>query len=153
MGYLFFSTEGRIPRSRWWIGLLVLVVISIAALGIAYGWLRNDLIFTERGRTIILAISLALLWPSYCLSVKRLHDRDRSAILAVIVFALSISKTLLDYLGLTGNPLAAPTMLDAALQGVLALAGLFFLVDLGMIRGTQGPNRYGPDPLARFRTA
>jgi uncharacterized membrane protein YhaH (DUF805 family) len=32
---------------------------------------------------------------------------------------------------------------------LLSVAGLFVFVENGFMRGTDGPNRYGPDPLAR----
>jgi uncharacterized membrane protein YhaH (DUF805 family) len=32
---------------------------------------------------------------------------------------------------------------------LLSIAGLFVFVENGFMRGTDGPNRYGPDPLAR----
>ncbi len=36
---------------------------------------------------------------------------------------------------------------------VLAVAGIYMLVQLGFLRGTPGSNTYGPDPLAMTATA
>ena len=36
-----------------------------------------------------------------------------------------------------------------AVVGLVGFAiGLWVLIDLGLLKGTPGPNRYGPDPLA-----
>lgn len=34
------------------------------------------------------------------------------------------------------------------LVGIIPLVNLWVLIELGFLRGTIGPNRYGPDPLA-----
>jgi uncharacterized membrane protein YhaH (DUF805 family) len=34
------------------------------------------------------------------------------------------------------------------LVGIIPLVNLWVLIELGFLRGTPGPNRYGPDPLA-----
>jgi uncharacterized membrane protein YhaH (DUF805 family) len=48
---------------------------------------------------------------------------------------------------LMGDPVNPGTLVTAGfvLSGIWALA---MFVDLGFLRGTQGPNQYGPDPLA-----
>jgi len=75
-------------------------------------------------------------------SVRRLHDRDRSA-WWLLLYLLA---------PLTLQTIAAFNDLDAALTVMLnVLAGaitIWALVDLGCLRGTWGTNRYGPDPLA-----
>jgi uncharacterized membrane protein YhaH (DUF805 family) len=53
-------------------------------------------------------------------------------------------------LGLTGNP-DKWTMLDYLLGGIIFTVSMWFLIELGFFRGTPGPNRYGPDPLAEQR--
>lgn len=70
---LLLTTDGRISRKQWWIGVLCLFVVSIVAslvLGILAG-----------GNTTALAwfavlINLALLYPTYCIGLKRRHDRN-----------------------------------------------------------------------------
>ena len=51
---------------------------------------------------------------------------------------------------LTSLQVAANSNEDVkAVVGLIGLAiGLWVLIDLGLLKGTPGPNRYGPDPLA-----
>jgi uncharacterized membrane protein YhaH (DUF805 family) len=39
-----------------------------------------------------------------------------------------------------------------ALDVIIAVIFLWFLVELGFLKGTQGRNRYGPDPLGRVQS-
>jgi uncharacterized membrane protein YhaH (DUF805 family) len=38
------------------------------------------------------------------------------------------------------------------LDVIIAVIFLWFLVELGFLKGTQGRNRYGPDPLGRVQS-
>jgi uncharacterized membrane protein YhaH (DUF805 family) len=63
---LFLSFDGRISRQPFWIGVLVLFA-------------ANVLIAVVLGRGVLGALaSLALVYPSIALSVKRWHDRGKS---------------------------------------------------------------------------
>ena len=42
----------------------------------------------------------------------------------------------------------APNPVDWVLNAIIFVVALWFFVELGCLRGTVGPNRYGPDPLA-----
>nr|WP_314076198.1 DUF805 domain-containing protein [uncultured Roseococcus sp.] len=83
------------------------------------------------------AVLLAALWALLALIVKRLHDRDLSGghaawIMAVLLFA-----------GLIGMPL------DPLLDELVAIFALGLLAWLAIVRGTEGPNRFGPPPASR----
>lgn len=76
LSLLFFSTEGRIPRSTYWYYTLAIYLISITAfiLDLIFGTFNEDVgigLFT-------IIMSLIFMLPSYAVSIKRLHDRDRS---------------------------------------------------------------------------
>ncbi len=45
------------------------------------------------------------------------------------------------------DPMLYSAMLMAALMTAIGA-----IVELGLMRGTLGPNRYGPDPLAKIRS-
>jgi uncharacterized membrane protein YhaH (DUF805 family) len=79
--------------------------------------------------------------------VKRLHDRDRPGILAAVFLGPSLLVGITDALGITGR--GTWNTLDYLLNGLVLIVSLWALVELGFLRGTQGPNRYGPDPLER----
>lgn len=134
--YLFFSFDGRISRKPYWIATCVLFVAAFISL-----WIYYD------DRRLGAIVSLVLLYPSLAVMVKRAHDRETPI---WIVMACAILTTLLDALEifeLTG-PLENPSALYwLLLLPLLPIIG-YLCVVLGFLRGTRGPNRYGPDPLA-----
>ena len=71
--HILFSFSGRIPRMTYWLyGVLGLLLVSLMAtllLGIAG---------VEERRAEVLA-NLLIAWPAAAISVKRWHDRDKSA--------------------------------------------------------------------------
>ncbi|MNU10754.1 hypothetical protein D3C72_2580940 [compost metagenome] len=48
-----------------------------------------------------------------------------------------------------GNGIVMPTpdMWMSVLYLLLGIFGIYMLVQLGFLKGTPGPNSYGPDPL------
>jgi uncharacterized membrane protein YhaH (DUF805 family) len=46
-----------------------------------------------------------------------------------------------------GIPMATPTMVFSVLGLVMLVYSIYMLVVLGFLKGTAGPNQYGPDPL------
>jgi uncharacterized membrane protein YhaH (DUF805 family) len=80
-----------------------------------------------------------MIWIGLAVATKRLHDRNKSAWWLVPFYALPV---VLD---------GAGNAVDAIMGIVLSLASLaisiWALVELGFLRGTPGPNAYGPDPL------
>ena len=145
LSYILTSTSGRIPRSQWWAGVLILVVISLVinliliyALGI---------MFTTAGRIIALIVQLVLAYPFYAVSAKRFQDRDKPGTLAWIFVGLSILASLLTLIGAMGNP-RQPGVLDWIFGVASLIVAVWYIVELGILRGTVGSNTYGPDPLA-----
>jgi uncharacterized membrane protein YhaH (DUF805 family) len=84
----------------------------------------------------------------YALNAKRFQDRNKPKIYALIAFAIGAFKAVLDLLGITGDWFG-PNMGDTIFQVILTIIGIWYLVELGFLRGTAGPNDYGPDPLQR----
>jgi uncharacterized membrane protein YhaH (DUF805 family) len=52
-----------------------------------------------------------------------------------------------DLFRFTGDPWV-PNAGDTMFQIALVVVGLWYIVELGFLSGTAGPNDYGPDPLA-----
>ena len=111
--YLFTSLEGRIGRQTFWMGVIVLIVISIIA-SVLDGILGT---MGESGFGIISAVvSLIMLYPSIMLYAKRWHDRGKSGWWTLII--------------------------------LVPIIGFFWiLIELGMLKGTDGTNQYGADPV------
>ena len=135
---LLFSFEGRINRGKFWLAVLAYVVISIvlALLLIipVLGWLLAGIGY------------LGMIVSGIFVAIKRLHDRNKPgwwvAIFYVIPMILSGASAYMTYE-------AGEQTSMAMLISLISLAiSLWALVELGCLRGTVGPNQYGPDPIA-----
>ena len=153
-GDIFFGFRGRINRKIYWAGsvLVGLAGFLFAAL-LAYLATKNPLApeVWERPADkasiwapVWLAYFGFLVWPSTALAVKRLHDRNRPVWIWYVYYALALAVSLVPLrpsLESEANPasgfLAAP---------LAFLAGYIFF-ELGVFRGTPGPNAHGDDPL------
>jgi len=126
--YATFS--GRASRSEyWWFQLfywIALIVTGILTVALAAVFNANEnslFIFVPIGLLV-----LAMLLPVIALQVRRFHDRDMSGwwyLGAVIV----------------GN---------VPFVGILIWIAVFVI---SCLKGTDGPNRFGPDPLRPGSTA
>lgn len=125
--YVTFS--GRASRSEfWWFMLfywLVLIGVSLLVFGVfgtlggpGNGGLGGGYLFLVLFGVVFVVLFLPLL----SVTVRRLHDRDMSGWWYLLVLILSQ----VPYLGV--------------------LVSIGFLVLMAM-KGTDGPNRFGPDPL------
>jgi uncharacterized membrane protein YhaH (DUF805 family) len=141
LGYILSSTQGRIPRSQWWAGLAVLIVVGLV-LAVIIAWAFGP---TLIGIIATLVLQIILLYPSYALSAKRFQDRNKPGSLALIGIGLGIVQTVARLVGLS-DPFN-PGVLDWILNVALIIVGIWYLIELGILRGTVGPNTYGPDPL------
>jgi uncharacterized membrane protein YhaH (DUF805 family) len=146
LSYLYTSFDGRINRQPYWLGTIILVVVMLViifAVGFAIG-IPDTIDF--RFRLVTFILQLVFLYPSAALMVKRLHDRNRPTYFAAFILVPVILKGLTDLIGMTGDPFSA-TALDYILNGIIFIVAIWFFIELGILRGTVGPNQYGPDPL------
>src|SRR5262249_12383731 len=90
---------------------------------------------------IILAFVIVSWISAFAIGVKRLHDRNKSGWWILLFYVVPL------LLGGGGN------QAESAVAGILGLVSLaisiWALIELGFLRGTVGPNRFGPDPLQR----
>jgi len=123
---LLTSFEGRINRAKWWLGLLILVIVQwivwyIIAMTMGVDMMAtNDPAQMEQTMTAVgipvAIVSLLFLYPTLALYTKRWHDRGKSGWWTLIIL-------------------------------IPLIGGIWALIELGILRGTVGPNQYGPDPL------
>ena len=92
-------------------------------------------------------VQLVLLYPSSALMVKRLQDRNKPAWYVALILAPLLLQGLTNIIGITGDPFNQG-MLDYLFAIWLFVVGVWFFIELGCLRGTVGPNQYGPDPIA-----
>ena len=162
---MFTGFAGRINRAKWWLGTVIMIVVSVilyfilaAVFGVSSAMMDPaQMVSALRTIAIIQIILLAILaYPVTALMMKRLNDRDRPSYFAYIFWAPTVLSVLGGLFGMTMTTadlggVAIPT--QSGLGWVLALAslavGIWALIELGILKGTDGPNQHGPDPLAK----
>ena len=127
----YCSFKGRASRSEFWWFCLFTLLINIAV-GIV-GAIAPAL------ASIISAVqALWLLLPTVSVSTRRVHDRDLSGWWQALPAALMLP-------GLVGVAADADWLfILVAFAAVIASIGLMVVYAL---KGTSGPNRFGPYPL------
>ena len=155
-GNLLFGFSGRINRAKWWLTVLVTIIISVV--------IQLVVAINETVGGILALISfIVTIWIGLAAGAKRLHDLNRTAAWLVVFYGVPIVLIII-LIAYAGMSLGAAVLtggadnLDAsALVGlggiaiviiVLVMAvGIWSFIWFGCLRGTVGPNQYGPDPL------
>jgi uncharacterized membrane protein YhaH (DUF805 family) len=145
---LLFSFNGRINRAKYWLAALIYMVVWIVFIAFIFMWIGKldfENLFGVAGAGLLIwligfILFIAATWSGLAVGVKRLHDRDKSG-WWILLFWLGPSV-------LGGWPAAAPELGGGLILSLAAGAiAIWGFVELGCLRGTPGPNRYGPDPL------
>jgi uncharacterized membrane protein YhaH (DUF805 family) len=156
-GQYLFGFDGRINRAKWWLLVLVqigaAIVFNVAAMSLVGASMMSAMSggsVSSAGGSVLLMILLSLVYVVLmfivwlAVTIKRLHDRDKSGVW-ILLFAVGPWACLLLGAGLSFGR-------AGSLGGLFMLAGLavsvWAFVELGCLRGTIGSNRFGPDPLA-----
>jgi uncharacterized membrane protein YhaH (DUF805 family) len=179
-----FGLNGRISRSRWWLGLLVTLgvmfsgfsvagMLLAAVLAIRFPGLVQDPAFEQKVEdpqwasspeamafvvTVLAVLSavmvpvLLIRWNTLAIAVKRFHDRGLSGWLVLVLLVPPGAAI--------GAPfLPADTLArlheqtGTGLWLLCATVWLWGLLQLGILPGNNGSNRYGGDPLKRSAPA
>jgi uncharacterized membrane protein YhaH (DUF805 family) len=136
---LLFSFHGRINRAKYWLAILIYVIVGLilGVIGLALG---QGVVMQILGGIV----ELVALVSSLAIATKRLHDRGRSAWWLLMFYLLP---SVLAGIG-AAIELSSGAMALGVIFTVAGLAiGIWAFVELGCLRGTIGPNPYGPDPL------
>ena len=120
---LFFSAAGRAPRAPSVIAAVLL--LAIAAL---YESVIPPTLHWITG----LFVYVPLFFSGCCVLSKRLHDRGRSGWWAALVLA---------------SIMAVWPRPEGFFDFLFALVVVWAVVELGVMPGETGANRYGPNPL------
>ncbi len=153
-GDVFFAFRGRINRKVYW-GASVLLAIAGACFVGLLSYLATGNAFAPEvwqrpadkaglWGPVWLAYFGFLVWPSTALAVKRFHDRDRPVWVWYAYYTLSLAASLAPLRASLG---AEPTESSSFLALPLAIFTGYIFFELGVFRGTAGPNAHGPDPL------
>lgn len=135
---LFTSLDGRINRKRYWIGIVILLVVSIVI---------QIAVIAAASMKAAMIVGLIFVWPSFALAVKRAHDRNRTAWMPAIFFALVVAVNYMQLAGFHEDFDEKPTITFGIVSVIFLGFAIYGFVVWGCLRGTTGPNRYGPDPL------
>jgi uncharacterized membrane protein YhaH (DUF805 family) len=155
--YAEFS--GRSRRTEYWmfflfqilLGVAFWVLLAIVGGGALMSGGDPTALAAAGGAVMIIfalygLVSLALFIPGIAVTVRRLHDTNRTGwwILAPIAGYVLMA---------IGGVLAAASPDNPGLGGILAMVGgiaVFILAIILLVfmflEGTRGPNNYGPDP-------
>jgi uncharacterized membrane protein YhaH (DUF805 family) len=167
----FTSFAGRISRKTWWLGTIIMIVVSLilyfilsSILGTGMTAMMDPQKLAEpgymegvmRSAAIQQLITLVVLfYPVTVLMSKRLNDRDRPSWFKWVFWAPTVIATILGLLGMAYNfndvggvKIPEPTTLMTAVTVLSVVIGIWALVELGFLRGTEGANRFGPDSIA-----
>ncbi|ODS01634.1 hypothetical protein AUC69_05000 [Methyloceanibacter superfactus] len=141
--YIFASFDGRINRAKWWAGIVIILVVSIII-----GFIIEVVFGTGAfGTFLATVLALALFYPTYAVCAKRFHDRDRPGKTALYGLVPSLIAGLFQTWGLTGTP-QEPNGLGWICTLINLGVLLWFVIELGILKGTPGQNHFGGDPLA-----
>jgi len=116
---------------------------------------------------LFLALELLGLYIGLAIATKRLHDRNKSAWWLLVFIALPLvlqipaimaMPTMFAHLAALMHaiqahapppPMPLETPLVTISRGAATIIGLWAFVELYILKGTEGDNRFGPDPLAK----
>jgi uncharacterized membrane protein YhaH (DUF805 family) len=131
---LLFTFQGRINRGKYWLAVLFYFIAMVIAVVLG-------ILVPVIGLIVAIIIYIAVLVSGIFVGIKRLHDRDKSGWWLLLFYLVP------GVLSGVGEASGMETV--ALVMGLVSLAiAIWMLVELGCLRGTQGDNQYGADPLA-----
>jgi uncharacterized membrane protein YhaH (DUF805 family) len=145
---VLFSFRGRVSRKQFALGAVLMLGFAIAVFILFFA--MTDQLFSaldestqaaskalrellEKRMTSV--VSLIILWPSWALILKRLHDIGHGWVAFTPVAALDLGSTALDLAD------------QDDLSDKVMLVYLGIIVMLAVIKGVEGSNKYGADPV------
>jgi uncharacterized membrane protein YhaH (DUF805 family) len=132
---LYLNLEGRTNRQPFWLGLLAMIVAT---------WVLEFILFGAFGVSVMPTVD-----PN---ADPAAAAAAASAMMSKMVVPMGILWLIVIWPAIC---LYAKRWHDRDKSGwwsliglVPIIGGIWMLVELGFLRGTEGPNRFGPDPLA-----
>jgi uncharacterized membrane protein YhaH (DUF805 family) len=140
--WLLFSFRGRVNRARYLVVQLALLTFWLVL------WPKFH--FSSQWEALQWVVAIPMIWINAAITVKRLHDLNRSGWWAVAI--LIVNRLSYIYYGLFfglyfGVDIStARELLLVMLAVALSLLQTWIVIELFFMMGTDGPNRFGPDP-------
>jgi uncharacterized membrane protein YhaH (DUF805 family) len=161
----WFSCNGRIGRRTWWVYYFLvplLLGLAVFLMTLGFSMLLEGLGISRSFDSSAVVITMFLMgshifswviWLSGC--IKRCHDLNLSGRWPLVLVLPGLLFTAIywdliwaDVLKRERSFLANWALSLSWLPLIPLGSFLLQMVLLGLIRGTRGPNRFGPDPLA-----
>lgn len=145
LGEKYLTFSGRAARSEYWFFWLFVVLVS---LGLTI--LLTMMEAAHAGTGILLFVGLKILFslfvflPNIAVGVRRLHDIDRSGWWLLLPLAMMVAGGIVAAIAAGGGH--GGEALGLAVLGGFTLLGCGVLLVFTLLPGTDGSNRYGPDP-------
>jgi uncharacterized membrane protein YhaH (DUF805 family) len=131
--FRYWSLSGRATRIQWWrfqiYAMFGYIVVLFTAIGIGDDRLRVGFVAAAVAVFLLALVAVAF---------KRLHDRNKSAWWLLLFYGVPVF--------CHGGAYLAGAAYTWYLVAPAVLINLWALIELGFLRGTRGPNRYGEDP-------
>jgi uncharacterized membrane protein YhaH (DUF805 family) len=128
--------QGRVRRQEFWY-YVIAYVVAYVVLAVVQSVFRSHVLTG--------LYTLGLLLPTLGISVRRLHDTDKTGWWVVLAAVpLVLLGLLTSFAMMTGA--YGMMFLTATLLPILSLAAAALLIYWYAQPGTSGPNQYGPDP-------
>jgi uncharacterized membrane protein YhaH (DUF805 family) len=125
----FISFDGRIPRKTFWLAFLVMLIIS---------WILQLIIFSVFG--------VSMMTDPNATPEMAMQQMSGMMLPLGIVVLLTIWPSLAIYTKRWHDRNKSGWW--SLIGFVPIIGGIWMLVELGFLRGTEGANRFGPDPIA-----
>ncbi|HXK54055.1 MAG TPA: DUF805 domain-containing protein [Hyphomicrobiales bacterium] len=150
----FLTSGERITRRQFWLAHLFILGATVCFSLIA--GLFIGVLSTLPGLAILKAwgpaiiggtVGLIALGAEMIVAIKRMHDRGASGlwVIGVMIAAFGANMVIGGQLVHSGaNPI---TPLTVGLTVFTTIMGGWLILELGFLRGTEGENRFGGDPL------
>jgi uncharacterized membrane protein YhaH (DUF805 family) len=136
--WMLFSLDGRLNRAPYWLVPLAMLVALSALCLLIYGLLGvRPAIFVGVAGAVVFVIA------AITMGVKRLHDRNKSGQWLWLLYGVPAA---IDYVG--GLLEQSSPGLSLALTIFSLGISVWAIIELGFLRGDDGSNDFGPNPLA-----
>ena len=143
----YFSFQGRTNRRRYWETAVTIFMLFFLVM-LVFGELSRLPVIGILFGILLIGVTVAAYVAVLANGSRRLHDRGKSAWwLLLFAGAPALLSALRGLVTLGGGPDADG---PAALLALITLGfSIWALVELGILKGTVGPNRFGDDPLGK----
>lgn len=153
---ILFSFGGRLNRGKYWLVVLVNVIVWLAfvIVTVTIGGLDSldgmgslegmDSLYVFGGADAVVALlGVAAIvfsfWTGFATAIKRLHDREKSGWWILVFWVLP---------GVLNAASAFVADIPAIALAIASVGiSIWGFVEIACLKGTAGPNAYGPDPL------